>query len=80
MLLSSVAQSREAASEGLRDMDIIVTGNPVDGYTFHGPFTDTDTALAWAERCGESWWLAVLDKPEAPPVAVRLRRNGLANA
>lgn len=43
-------------------MHLIVTGNPVDGFTFHGPFADRTAALDWADReCEADWWLAPLD-------------------
>lgn len=42
-------------------MSIIVEGNPVDGFVFHGPFEDSDAAVEWATNnpLGD-WWLANL--------------------
>jgi hypothetical protein len=46
---------------------IVVSGNPVDGFTFHGPFHLREDAIAWAEDAvttGYSWWIANLNEPE----------------
>ena len=46
--------------------DIVITGNPVDGLIFYGPFTeDSDPdldAAGWAEANlpGADWWVAPL--------------------
>lgn len=45
-------------------LHIVITGNPVDGFTYHGPFADFDAASDWTE--GESaadcdWWIAPLE-------------------
>jgi hypothetical protein len=42
---------------------IVVEGNPVDGFVFHGipAFHDHDAALTWAqENCSAEWWVAPL--------------------
>lgn len=41
---------------------IVITGNPVDGLFFNGPFGEHDGAVEWAEReqAGEDWWVAQL--------------------
>lgn len=45
-------------------MWIIVTGNPVDGFEYHGPFNTEDSAIEWADTFIEDeWWLAHLDAP-----------------
>jgi len=42
---------------------IVVSGNPVDGLCFHGPFDTSDEATEWAEGyIGEDWWIAALEK------------------
>jgi len=46
---------------------IVVEGNPVDGFVFHGipAFQDHDGALKWAEdNCGEGWWVVPLQDVE----------------
>jgi hypothetical protein len=45
---------------------IVVTGNPVDGFQFHGPFPSGNDAAEWAEQhCAREWWLiAPLEEPE----------------
>jgi hypothetical protein len=41
-------------------MYIIITGNPIDGLNFFGPFSNSDDAIKWAENhsTGADWWLA----------------------
>lgn len=43
---------------------IIITGNPVDGFEYHGPFGSSDQAVTWAaanpEIDGKDWWVAPL--------------------
>lgn len=44
---------------------IIVTGNPVDGFTFYGPFEDGVEAQDWATAFLDGdWWGANLRQPE----------------
>jgi len=44
---------------------IVITGNPVDGLFFYGPFLDANDAGDWAERehDGQEWWTAHLSAP-----------------
>lgn len=45
---------------------IICYGNPVDGYTFVGPFFERDAAVYFAENLGEQgtdWCIAELYPP-----------------
>jgi hypothetical protein len=46
-------------------MKIIVSGNPVDGFTFTGPFASEQDAIYWADRygrgLGDYWWIADLE-------------------
>lgn len=44
-------------------MQIIVTGNPVDGLTFIGPFPDGEVSEDFLEPLDE-WWIAALGAPE----------------
>lgn len=44
---------------------IIVTGNPIDGLTFIGPFEDESEAIDYAETNCEEWWLGELEEPES---------------
>lgn len=43
---------------------IIVTGNPVDGFTFMGPFGTRESAIEWTEDnsrdLSADWWIAAL--------------------
>jgi len=46
---------------------IVVEGNPVDGFVFHGipAFEDAEEAVTWAEReCTREWWVAPLQDVE----------------
>jgi len=51
-----------------RDMGthVGITGNPVDGLFFYGPFTTSEEAIEWAERNhdGQDWWIAPLASKE----------------
>ena len=42
---------------------IIITGNPVDGFQFTGPFTTHDDAVREADDSGSDWWVADLTVP-----------------
>ena len=50
---------------------IIITGNPVQGFTYQGPFTGRDVASDYGEYITDTdWWLAELLEPmpkEATP-------------
>jgi hypothetical protein len=46
---------------------IIITGNPVDGFKYHGPFDTPDSAIDYEEHVldeGVDWWIAPLVTPE----------------
>lgn len=47
-------------------MHIVITGNPVDGLFFYGPFATADEATEWAEvqQDGMEWWIAPLASQE----------------
>lgn len=42
---------------------ILVTGNPVDGLSFIGPFTDDEEAMEYADQHygGTDWWLTTIE-------------------
>ena len=44
---------------------IVVTGNPVDGFVFYGPWDNSDAAVDGAEdmRLAGDWWIAPLADP-----------------
>ena len=44
---------------------IIVTGNPVDGFSFYGLYATRDEAIEAAEKAKleDNWWIAKLDSP-----------------
>lgn len=44
---------------------VIVAGNPVDGFTFHGPFDDDGDAYLFAEGLDADWVLARCQEPPA---------------
>lgn len=39
---------------------ILVTGNPVDGFTFTGPFDSQESIGEAGEKSGADWWIAHL--------------------
>lgn len=44
---------------------IVVTGNPIDGFRFIGPFEETNKAIAWAtDHCTADWVVTQLKTPE----------------
>ena len=46
---------------------IIIEGNIFEGFTFHGPFSDFETAIEWAEKnVTVEWLIATLEKPTEP--------------
>lgn len=48
---------------------LVLTGNPVDGLSFYGPFEDALAAGDWAEAglSGHEWWIATLVPVEQEP-------------
>lgn len=42
---------------------ILVTGNPVDGLQFHGPFVSMEDAETFGDLFYEEWWVAPLEVP-----------------
>lgn len=43
---------------------IVVSGNPINGFFYFGPFIDADAALVWAKKAiGEAWWVTKLEGP-----------------
>jgi hypothetical protein len=47
-------------------MKIVVTGNPIDGMTFLGPFASAEAVQTWAKthaKDGMEWWTADLENP-----------------
>lgn len=48
-------------------MHLLVMGNPVEGFVYHGPFPSEDQALNWGIANfpdGEDWWPAKLESPD----------------
>lgn len=44
---------------------IVITGNPVDGCEYFGPFKTHEKATDYAERYLDGdWWVTTLYKPE----------------
>lgn len=43
---------------------VIITGNPVDGFSFIGPFPDEDAAREYGENLiPDDWWVSELETP-----------------
>lgn len=47
---------------------VLVEGNPVDGFTFVGPFDDVDEAVEYGEWGGGEFWVASMRLPEVTEV------------
>jgi hypothetical protein len=46
-----------ANNEGERLMYILITGDPVEGFEYHGPFTDEHEAISYGEKhFPDSYW------------------------
>ena len=48
-------------------LHIVITGNPVDGLFFDGPFKTGEEAMEWADinQQGQDWWIAPLAGKDA---------------
>lgn len=45
----------------LMGMHILITGNPVDGFSYYGPFKTGEDAIEHGNnRHGPDWWIAPL--------------------
>jgi hypothetical protein len=44
---------------------VVITGNPCDGFSYHGPFRNCDDANDWADDKlrGQEWWTAEMSTP-----------------
>lgn len=43
---------------------VVISGNPVDGFTIWGTFKTSDDAIEWASHEIEGdWWIAPLEYP-----------------
>ncbi len=49
-------------------MKMIITGDPIDGFRYFGPFADGNSACDWADSnvSEMNWWIAELNVPTAP--------------
>ncbi len=45
------------------DLHVVVSGNPVDGLEFSGPFESREAAIAHGENMQPDWWVAPLIRP-----------------
>ena len=43
---------------------IVITGNPVDGFTHIGPFNGREEAEDYIYHDSSDWWVVELDTPE----------------
>lgn len=45
---------------------IVVSGNPINGYKYDGPFDSEDEAIEWAVDAIDNpyWWTAPMTRPE----------------
>lgn len=45
-------------------MLLAVTGNPIDGFSFVGPFDSYEAASEWSDRRSDSdWWIVKVEAP-----------------
>jgi hypothetical protein len=47
--------------------ELLITGNPWEGFEFYGPFETSEDAIAYAERKrldGGDWWVCEINPPE----------------
>ena len=45
-------------------MIIVITGNPVDGFEYYGPFDSPSQAGDWAEDLlQQDWWATIVESP-----------------
>jgi hypothetical protein len=58
-----MSQSRPKSDDNEPDMFIVITGDPVEGFIFTGPFQSHQAAERWAEGQQE-WWTALLRPPD----------------
>jgi hypothetical protein len=49
-------------SDDAREAFIVITGDPVAGFIFTGPFVNHEAAEQWAEGL-QDWWTAFLQRP-----------------
>lgn len=42
---------------------VVVSGNPIDGFSILGPFLDSDDANNWAQDLDCDWWVTKLTTP-----------------
>ncbi|MEA3639948.1 MAG: hypothetical protein VBE63_08390 [Lamprobacter sp.] len=45
-------------------MKLVISGDPVEGFAYYGPFQSIGDAIVWAEENLEQWWIAPLQNPE----------------
>lgn len=47
-------------------MTILIYGDPVSGWSFVGPFDDSEKAIAYADEFlnHTTWWMTELENPE----------------
>jgi len=54
-------------------LTILITGNPVDGFVYRGPFVDRDAAIKYAEDnyTGADWWISDLQPDDTAEINSR---------
>ena len=48
----------------MSDKYILIFGNPVDGFTYRGPFDTEEKAIEYGDPIAEEWWTAPLTPPD----------------
>lgn len=45
-------------------MWILISGNPVDGFSYYGPFLSSESAINFGDRIFDGdWWIVAVEKP-----------------
>lgn len=55
---------------------ILIFGDPVNGFSFRGPFDTANDAVAYGDPIQEEWWLAELHEPELDLSSVTTTDSG----
>lgn len=58
-----VSDDQYAIPEAVGRPTIVVTGNPLDGFTHFGPWDVREDAEKWADQLDDEWWLVTLLDP-----------------
>lgn len=52
-------------------MWLLITGNPVDGFTYYGPYNSSEAAADAGEQTGADWWIIKPTEPKGDKVTAQ---------